>query len=533
MASGIASDNWTTPIELLSVSDRVSAIIDSSTPYLWFPQDVCDVFAEKLKLTYNASLNLYTFDADPLQHEELQNAQLTFSVSLSDLATSPGLVNITLPYDAFDLQLTFPAIPNTTYGSEDSSKFYFPLRRATNEAQYRIGRVFLQEAYLITDYERNSFSVHQAIHTSDPISDLNITAIPRASSTTFSKPPSSSRNLSTGAIVGIVLGVLAIVALVAVMIFWVCHRRKAKAEGIDEKAESSSGPRNMFSRLLRRGRPPLVHETNGSETYAAEVGADATHERFELPAPLGPVELDSESGTLTGRASSENTENLSAYEIARRKLERQQARATAEKTEVDVSQIAHYRAPESEYDSALISPLGPDSENSLSFEQPSPMTPGFPSQEIFPPPTYRRINPANVVYAGRLPDNVQLPQNIPKVVGRDGRTIRSEPSDPPVSPREVENSTLGSQYTIDELNNLYDSNTGGHQADVSPVSNESGSNGYRIGAREPRDDARLGEMLHSTGPGQMGGDDLVHIPQPAEHRFSWEEERVSGLDNTI
>ena len=27
---------------------------------------------------------------------------------------------------------------------------------------------------------------------------------------------------------------------------------------------------------------------------------------------------------------------------------------------------------------------------------------------------------------------------------------------------------------------------------------------------------------------RLDGEDLVHVPQPAENRFSWEEERISG-----
>jgi hypothetical protein len=556
--SAATSNNWSNPVQLLSNADRVSAIIDSSTPYLWFPQAVCDKFAATLGLSYNSLLNLYTFSSKESQLEVLRNAQLTFTFTLSDISTSPNVVNITLPYPAFDLQLTYPAIPNTTYGSDNSTLYYFPLRQARNEAQYRIGRAFLQEAYLITDYERNSFSVHQAVHTSDPITNTSIVAISRDGSTTFSGPPdnNSTKKLSTRVIVGIVVGAAVITAFLSFVVFCVCRRRKQSSEASDDEKHSPAQGRTILDRLLRRGRSPLIHETNGNTDYPAEVGADASHERFELPAPLGPAELESESGTLGGtteNGSTQDSANMSAYERARRKLEHQQAAAAhsqrmidtlpAEKTENDPSHVVHYRAPEfPDLDTPLVSPIGAESGGSMSMGQPSPVTPSFAPHEAVALPTYRRINPANVVYAGRLPDNIQLPSVVPKVVGRDGRTIRSESSEPTVSsPTDPgASSSLGSQFTDNEevnMGDLYGSGSDNTHSAVSPISNEtgSGSGSNRLqGAREPRDDAHLRELLDPMGSRRrLDGEDLIHIPQPAENRFSWEEERIAGNENSL
>jgi len=47
-------------------------------------------------------------------------------------------INIVLPYAAFDLQANYPIYPKATN--------YFPIRRASNNTQYVIGRTFLQEA---------------------------------------------------------------------------------------------------------------------------------------------------------------------------------------------------------------------------------------------------------------------------------------------------------------------------------------------------------------------------------------------------
>jgi len=512
-------------------------------------------------LTYNGSLNLYTFDGNSSQHDVLGNSQLTFTFSLSDLVGT-DLVNITLPYTAFDLQLTFPAIPNSTYGAADSTKYYFPLRQAANEAQYTIGRVFLQEAYLITDYERNKFSIHQAVHTADPIGNTSIVSISQSSDTTLSGAPSDTSNhkLSAGAIVGIVVGAAVFVALLSFLIFYLCGRNKQKKQVSEEEKPSDAQPRSFLDRIFHRQRQPVVHEASGSSNYAAEVGADAEHERFELPAPLGPAELDSEAGTLDGTtengSSTQDSANMTAYERARRKIERQQAAATqaqsrhetypVEKTENDASDVAHYRAPEiPDIETPLVSPVGLDSPGFAPVSgQPSPLSQGFSSQPdspTSPPPTYRRINPANVVYAGRLPDNVQLPAVVSRLIGRDGRTIRTEET---MSMQPGGGWSLGSRYTDNEQVVSDDFSSGGSgsantYSAVSPVSNESGSGSgsNNLGSsagRETnlRDDPSTRELLNQWGSRRpLDREDIIHVPQPAENRFSWEEERIPAPGN--
>jgi hypothetical protein len=580
VTSGLASNNLTNSAPLLTTSDRVNAIIDSQTPYLWLPQSVCERFASALGLIYDDALNLYTFGGNDSNHDNLAKSNVSFTFSLTDMATSTPTVNITIPYAAFDLQLTWPAIPNTNYGDANATRNYFPLRQATNDAQYRIGRAFLQEAYIITDYERNFFAVYQAVHPADPLGSTNIVTITRPSSSIFAGPPSKSgSSIPTGAIVGIVVGVVVLIVLLIFVIFFIRRRRKPKKDDAsDEKPLETAKPRSFLARLCRRPREPIVHEASGSTDYPTEVAADATHERFELPAPLGPAELDSDSGTWDGttehESSTQDSANLSAYERARRKLERQQAAAAAlqmqsahdtypvEKNEVDVSPVPHYRP--SDVESPLVSPVCADSPHSLTIDdQPSPVSPGFVSAPnspmgppTGPPPMYRRINPANVVYAGRLPDNVQLPAVVPKFIGPDGRTVRSAGSSgtEPVGT----NSSLGSHFTEHEdaiRGDLYGSGntnivspiasgsgSGSGSADtniVSPIaSNSTGSGdsrGFHIrGGSEIEVDRTLSHLTRESDPWpsrrRLGGEDLIHVPQPAENRFSWEEDKISGRE---
>jgi hypothetical protein len=307
--------NWSSnPLQLLGPADGVYVIIDSSTPFLWLPESTCESFARALDLTYNDSLALYTFDGNASTRADIQNWNLSFTFSLSDTSNPSPIVNITLPYAAFDLQLSYPYIPNTTYVT--GNKYYLPLRQAANETQYTIGRAFLQEAYLITDYDRNNFSIHQALHPADPIGNTSIIDILKPGT-----PPSSvsvqatSSVLSKPVIIGIAVGSAALLfALILIFIYY--RYRKRRLSILIEKRQgddSALGPTATTRRRKRSssttpGSPsafspsmPLpIFEADGTPTPArplAEIAADSSHELFELAGSYcgWPEELDGRS----------------------------------------------------------------------------------------------------------------------------------------------------------------------------------------------------------------------------------------------
>jgi len=305
--------NWSSnPLELLSPLDGVYVIIDSSTPFLWLPKSTCESFAQALGLTYNESLALYTFDGNASTPDDLQSWNLNFTFSLSDTSTPTQIVNITLPYAAFDLQLSYPYIPNTTYAT--GNKNYFPLRQAANDTQYTLGRAFLQEAYIITDYDRNNFSVYQALHPANP-GNTSIVDILKPGALSPQAAPSGS--LSTPIIVGIAIGSAALLILLALIIFFIHrHRRRRNQQHaiiLEPKpalspfapASATLSPETLKcspSSALTSVAPvsalsPVVFEADSRpRTPTAEISADAAHELFELPAPHNwPEELDGRS----------------------------------------------------------------------------------------------------------------------------------------------------------------------------------------------------------------------------------------------
>jgi hypothetical protein len=493
--------------------------IDSTTPFLWLPKAVCQKFADAFGLTYNDTLNLYTFDAQPSQHDILQSWDMEFTFSLKDTLASSEVVNITLPYAAFDLELTYPYIANTTYLSTQASKYYFPLRQTDNDTQYTLGRAFLQESYIISNYDTNTFSLHQAIHTTDPVNNVSIVDITSISA--IANGTARKEGFSSGAIAGVSVGAVAFVSILGLGLFmYTWRRRSRKANAASEEklggytSSEPSSPRTPLSPFLSRlfhreanssgssrTRSSTIHETTGSSSYARELGAE-TNEIYELPAPIGRAELDSESGSMSGSTTevggTTSTLDVSPYERMRRKIEDSMAVRVAppthqeayqpEKSESDVSAVPHYRPNHEQH---LPSPLSSPISDVMSDGQPSP---------ISPPPTYtrHRIDPSNVVYVGRLPDNIRAPGPAAQSISDDSGSGSAIPSSGVFAPASTFDS-LGSRYTEMENEELASS----------------------VGVRQ----RHIYEILNPWGDrGRIDGEDLIHVPQPAERRFSWEED---------
>ncbi|PQE13751.1 eukaryotic aspartyl protease protein [Rutstroemia sp. NJR-2017a BVV2] len=513
VASNTGSGN---PINLVSTTDRISANIDSSTPYLWLPPIICNRFAEALGLTYNKTLNLYTFDANTSQHTNLSESEINFTFRLSDLGSSTEVVNITLPYPAFDLQLTFPFIPNTTYGSDDASKYYFPLAQASNEAQYTIGRAFLQEAYLIVDYERNNFSVHQAVHTANPLYNTSIITISSPSNSAFTGNPANSSagsghttagsesrkmSLSSGALAGIVIGCVALLGLIAFAL-WYCRRNRRSPRNsirIDNSKDIKPELGTALDGLSRFSRSRTAQEVPGDAHYPTEVGTDTTHARFELPADM-PLELHSESNTLSGTTDFGSMHH--AY--------------PPEKVEPDATHPAfRLQTPHS--------PISPVTAHGHSYSgELSPVTPRFVANSS--PQRYagvERDSPTG--FLGPLPETIRFPPElVPRSIASSGGTIVATGTN-----YSSTDSTWGSNYTDDEraaiVGDLFGS--GGVTAHELEIRRQQAREKFRAEEfQQIRNGIQVrGESNPYGNQRRLAGPDVVHVPQPARRRFSFED----------
>lgn len=115
----------------------LKATINTTDPFIQFPQDICDRFISVFNLTYDARTNLYLVSPDSKLHQE-KGTKISFVLGNS---SRPGdETRITFPYSSFIFEAGRPWY--------DKPTTYFSIRPTTgdNSSTVILGRTFLQEA---------------------------------------------------------------------------------------------------------------------------------------------------------------------------------------------------------------------------------------------------------------------------------------------------------------------------------------------------------------------------------------------------
>jgi hypothetical protein len=251
--------------------------LDSTLPYVYLPIEACTQFESVFGLTWNDTAQLYLLTDS--QHSALrsQNPSITFA-----LGTPPYMVNITLPYAAFDLNASWPLVSSTTP--------YFPLRRAVNDT-YVLGRTFFQEAYVIADYEAKSFSISQC-KWDKPLLQNIVTILP-PNSTNSTGTATTSNSLPTAAIAGISVGGAAIV-VISILLLYLFHF-KPRRQRVAELPTNIPPPALDQVQVLKAEMgdtsvaSPVLCEAEGTKhTPPVEIG-EGERPIYELPAREVPA----------------------------------------------------------------------------------------------------------------------------------------------------------------------------------------------------------------------------------------------------
>jgi Eukaryotic aspartyl protease len=259
----------------------IIAYIDSTIPHIWLPVQACQNFERAFGLTWDSATELYLVN-DTL-HSNLLAANPTITLTIGSSVVGGATVEIEMPYGAFDLEAREPLVSSNT-------SRYFPLRRAQNDTQYALGRTFLQQAYLIVDYDRNNFSVSQAIFPDTGVAEHRIPIIdPLQSGTTnstSSTPKTSHATIGTAAIAGIVVSVI-VVVVIAISATALCFRRRKsrRAPQLEEEAstqptsERPPPPREPFDKSELDGKDSAITSpiTPSSEAEKAELAGSEKH----------------------------------------------------------------------------------------------------------------------------------------------------------------------------------------------------------------------------------------------------------------
>ena len=259
--------------------------IDSTVSQLWLPKSMCDYLATVLGLRYEDRRGYYYINNTT--HEQLLHSNPEFTFTLSD-EHSTATTNVALPYAAFDLMIGPPVY--------ESDLRYFPIRRSSNRLQNTLGRAFLQEAYLVVDWERSTFKIGQASH-HEPASRAVIAISP-------------VKHLSTGAIAGIAVGVtIAVVSIVSTIFFlWRKRRRRRNRQSdgsatlaVPGEADEDVETKNQrWSELSGATAVKTTPELQGEAVFKpSQLMSQPLH---ELPADARRAELEGpDTGQLVRR----------------------------------------------------------------------------------------------------------------------------------------------------------------------------------------------------------------------------------------
>lgn len=306
-------------------------------PHLYLPQETCDAIASHLPVTYSPEFNLYLWNTNDQAYKDIisspHHLSFTFESDNND-NNDDQAKTIKVPFALLNLTLTSPIVSSTTQ--------YFPCKpwSPSSPTGYTLGSAFLQAAFLAQNWQTNKLFLSQApgprlqsasvqkighadttltpaknppsweVSWSDTLEALPANASPSqdsdsnpdSSGSSSSSSSDSSPSLSSGALAGIVLGILACLALAAVLI-WYIIRRKKRQQRRAVKLQTTP-PENPASPFLQQyedgnnhntsgvpylGKPALApYEVDSQTSQVSELGAG--REVAELAAEPGVVE---------------------------------------------------------------------------------------------------------------------------------------------------------------------------------------------------------------------------------------------------
>lgn len=280
VATGASPFNFTSTSGLLSkgnasLSPSLLVEVDAKEPYLYLPQSTCQAIAAHLPVSYNADLGLYLWNTNDPTYELIVSSPtfLGFTFRANNSVTQNMTINV--PFRLLNLNLTEPLAHIGTP--------YFPCSLPSLNT-YRLGRSFLQAAFISVNWETNydgywflaqapgpniapapkvvsiGVSANTLLPSSNtwidswsgywrPISDDGTQSNPNstdASSSSSGSTGMEASSLSTGAKAGI--GIAAAIALLSIVAAVLLLRRRATRRGMSRAGTGKSvqvGLQNM------------------------------------------------------------------------------------------------------------------------------------------------------------------------------------------------------------------------------------------------------------------------------------------------
>lgn len=279
-------------------------MVNPAAPYMYLPPGTCEAAAAHLPVTFSAEPNLFLWDTSSAAYGRIINSPSYLAFVFADRTATN--ITIKIPFHLLNLTLEAPLVATPTQ--------YFPCRPFKSPYGYwMLGRAFLQAAFFGVDFERNLTYLAQApgpdmeqsvlverpagregLET-NPIEEWESSWMKRWTVLAVDKEPlveEEGNGPRAGAVVGVVVGVLAL--LVAACVGgWYWRRRKRGRAGVmtvpgqeEPKeewaswyqgfAEADAGDRRATvpSKIIvhEMEAPHVTHEAPGNDGFRREVG---------------------------------------------------------------------------------------------------------------------------------------------------------------------------------------------------------------------------------------------------------------------
>ncbi|KKY13148.1 putative peptidase a1 [Diplodia seriata] len=327
ISTNISSDPLTTA--------AMNLVIDSTIPYLYLPESSYQLFEKAFGLEWNDTVELYLINETHYDNLVKQSAELKFNV---------GTINTTeivFPIAAFLLTASFPLL-----GDDSSTSYYFPIKRTNDKETFTLGRAFLQEAYIIYDYERSFFTLAPCTWPSDTAASPPSapTIIPSVNETSSHDSDNNNHNttndtagLSAAAIAGAAIGGIVAGLLLATLLacIWLRRRRRLHSRRPSHSTSASTTKFPPFSPHTRHSSlttlpPQSPRPRSGSRLIAsffrnpwASLSTEDEHVVYELAVdPSAPTPAERAAGEHKRQLSSElDAEVCAVHEMFQPKAE--------------------------------------------------------------------------------------------------------------------------------------------------------------------------------------------------------------------
>lgn len=266
------------------LSTIIVSYISTLVPDIWLPTAICDEFSEIYGLTYDNRTQAFYINAT--QHSKNLETSPIVVFDIGPELSGPS-VTITMPYWNFYLAATEADTNSVIH----NGGYRFPMRRATSDTQYILGRAFLQSAYLTADYERNSFALAQALYPSPAAANIMTILPPDTTEPSDGNDENkqSPRRISTSAIIGITIGGATILMVIAAFTIFL-YRRRQKGRECGYELEDTDVQHSFQHEMPDNEKKyeisaPLRHEMGAGDDGDYKIELNATEEQ-QKPAEL-------------------------------------------------------------------------------------------------------------------------------------------------------------------------------------------------------------------------------------------------------